>query len=59
MTDLPAPQDATLSHYPQALTVDDFQRNLARVGQAIYGARALPDSHFWPASPADHSLLNP
>ncbi|MCA1324431.1 YggS family pyridoxal phosphate-dependent enzyme [Herbaspirillum sp. alder98] len=32
---------------------------VVRVGQAIYGARALPDSHFWPASPTDHSLLNP
>ncbi|EJN02815.1 YggS family pyridoxal phosphate-dependent enzyme [Herbaspirillum sp. YR522] len=26
---------------------------VVRVGQAIYGARALPDSHFWPA-PASH-----
>ncbi len=23
---------------------------VVRVGQAIYGARALPDSHYWPAS---------
>lgn len=23
-----------------------------RVGQAIFGARPLPDSHYWPASPA-------
>lgn len=25
---------------------------VVRVGQAIFGARALPDSHYWPASPA-------
>lgn len=24
---------------------------VVRVGQAIYGARTLPDSHFWPAAP--------
>ncbi len=24
---------------------------VVRVGQAIYGARALPDSYYWPASP--------
>lgn len=24
---------------------------VVRVGQAIYGARALPDSHFWPPGP--------
>ncbi len=28
---------------------------VVRVGQAIYGARALPDSHYWPA-PDDHGL---
>jgi uncharacterized pyridoxal phosphate-containing UPF0001 family protein len=22
---------------------------VVRVGQAIFGARALPDSHYWPA----------
>lgn len=25
---------------------------VVRVGQAIFGARALPDSHYWPASPS-------
>ncbi|MGY1426023.1 YggS family pyridoxal phosphate-dependent enzyme [Lysobacter sp. A289] len=25
---------------------------VVRVGQAIYGARALPDSHYWPTDPA-------
>lgn len=25
---------------------------VVRVGQAIYGARALPDSHYWPDAPA-------
>ena len=24
---------------------------VVRVGQAIYGARALPDSHYWPGAP--------
>ncbi len=26
---------------------------VVRVGQAIFGARALPDSHYWPAAPLD------
>jgi pyridoxal phosphate enzyme (YggS family) len=31
MTDLPARHGSPLSHYPQALSVDDFRRNLASV----------------------------
>ena len=26
---------------------------VVRVGQAIFGARALPDSHYWPTAQAD------
>lgn len=28
---------------------------VVRVGQAIFGARALPDSHYWPASGSGHA----
>lgn len=28
---------------------------VVRVGQAIYGARTLPDSHYWPGLEASHS----
>jgi hypothetical protein len=24
---------------------------VVRVGQALFGARPLPDSHYWPANP--------
>ena len=29
---------------------------VVRVGQAIFGARPLPDSHYWPADRAESSL---
>ena len=28
---------------------------VVRVGQAIFGARALPDSHYWPTLPSPHT----
>ena len=28
---------------------------VVRVGQAIFGARALPDSHYWPTRPSPHT----
>ncbi|MCW5258581.1 YggS family pyridoxal phosphate-dependent enzyme [Verminephrobacter aporrectodeae subsp. tuberculatae] len=31
-------------------TAIDEGATVVRVGQALYGARALPDSHFWPAA---------
>ena len=36
---------------------DDFEiaieegATVVRVGQALFGARPLPDSHYWPANP--------
>ena len=31
---------------------------VVRVGQAIFGARALPDSHYWPNEPAEPAHQN-
>lgn len=30
---------------------------VVRIGQAIYGARPVPDSHYWPSSRSKHEVL--
>lgn len=53
-------QTAPAGYLPEQLSMGmsgDFEiaieegANVVRVGQAIFGARTLPDGHFWPESP--------
>ena len=50
------PADTSLDELSMGMS-DDFEiaiqegATVVRVGQAIFGARALPDSHYWPTAP--------
>lgn len=59
-------RDQLRRHVPASVSLDELSMGMSgdyeiaveegatvvRVGQAIFGARALPDSHFWPGNPA-------
>lgn len=51
-----APRGATCEELSMGMSGDfelavEAGATVVRVGQAIFGARALPDSHYWPAQP--------
>jgi uncharacterized pyridoxal phosphate-containing UPF0001 family protein len=57
-------RDRLRQEIPAGVTLDDLSMGMSgdfeiaieegatvvRVGQAIFGARAIPDSHYWPSA---------
>lgn len=58
-----APQGAALAHLSMGMS-GDFEgaieegATIVRVGQAVFGARPLPDSHYWPGAAGVHDPEN-
>ena len=48
IANLMAPVIGTAWSHESARQKGRLLESLVRVGQAIFGARALPDSHYWP-----------